>query len=299
MPTVSIIIPAYNQQEYIQSALSSVIDQTLKDWEAIIVNDGSTDNTDIIAQEFIKKDSRFNYIYQDNKGLSEARNTGLKLAKGKYVVFLDSDDILDTQMLELTTGYLEKHVNIDIVNGAWDQIDDNGKAISRRFGPIIRKNYLYDLMLTNLFPVHSLLIKKAVFDYCGFFDVALNSHEDWDMWLRALSNGYKMGYLNHLIAHYRIHPQSMTKNKQRMINSTCQVLDKTFKPSNIDKIKLLDGMPIYWKYQVNSCFYRYRYIIDSRDKNYFKSILDLVLSCVMWPPITFMYISYILTKHTV
>lgn len=103
----SVIIPIYNVERYLRDCLDSVLNQTFADWEAICVNDGSTDKSVVIMEEYASKDNRFSVISQDNGGLSTARNAGMKAAKGEYVVFLDSDDWLEKNALEVLTNHLD------------------------------------------------------------------------------------------------------------------------------------------------------------------------------------------------
>ena len=103
MPKVSIIVPCYNQAQYLEDALQSVVFQTYKDWECIIVNDGSVDNTEIIAKNWLLKDNRFKYLHQENGGLSMARNSGIKLAEGDFILPLDADD-------KISSNYIEKAI---------------------------------------------------------------------------------------------------------------------------------------------------------------------------------------------
>ena len=111
---ISVVIPVYNVEKYLRRCLDSVLNQTYQDWEAICVNDGSLDNSEKILSEYAKLDSRFKIINKQNGGLSDARNTGLKNAKGKYVIFLDSDDFIHPQTLEITYELAEKK-NADMV----------------------------------------------------------------------------------------------------------------------------------------------------------------------------------------
>lgn len=239
MPKVSVIVPAYNQAKYLKQTLNSVLNQTYNDWECVIVNDGSTDNTAKIAKNYVKKDKRFKYIYQKNKGLAGARNTGIKTSQGEYIGFLDSDDLWKPSMLEKTVTFLAGNHKTSIVSGAWSYVDKNGKLISRKNGPAKCENYLVELLFGNLFPVHALLIKKAVFIDCGFFDSSLPSSEDWDMWLRVANKGYRFNYVNDLIAHYRIHNNTITSNNDRIKKGNFSVLDKFFTAQNNHDIKKL------------------------------------------------------------
>jgi glycosyltransferase involved in cell wall biosynthesis len=115
MPTISVIIPIYNVEKYLRRCLDSVINQTFTDWEAICVNDGSPDNSAAILEEYVAKDKRFKVITKENGGLSDARNAGMAVATGKYLLFLDSDDTIHPQTMEFTYE-LAKKENADVVN---------------------------------------------------------------------------------------------------------------------------------------------------------------------------------------
>ena len=112
-PLISVIVPCYNQAQYLDECLQSVLDQTYQNWECIIVNDGSPDHTEEVANKWLEKDPRFRYIDKENGGLSSARNAGLKEAKGEWIQFLDCDDKINTISFELLTKIIaEKKVEI-------------------------------------------------------------------------------------------------------------------------------------------------------------------------------------------
>ena len=112
-PLISVIVPCYNQAQYLDECLQPVLDQTYTDWECIIVNDGSPDHTEEVAKKWLEKDNRFRYIYKENGGLSSARNAGIREAKGEWIQFLDSDDKINTISFELLTKIIaEKKVEI-------------------------------------------------------------------------------------------------------------------------------------------------------------------------------------------
>jgi glycosyltransferase involved in cell wall biosynthesis len=106
---VSIIVPCYNYGYFLPETLDSILAQSYTKWECIIVDDGSTDNTKDVATTYLITDQRFRYIYQNNRGLSAARNTGIKLSKGSYIQFLDADDLLQEKKLESQICFLEQH----------------------------------------------------------------------------------------------------------------------------------------------------------------------------------------------
>ena len=116
---ISIIVPVYNVEEYLKQCLDSILEQTFSDYEVILVNDGSTDNSGLICQEYAEKDSRIRYFEKENGGLSDARNYGIEQAQGEYLTFVDSDDFLDKMHLNvLYTALVSNNVDISIVNYA-------------------------------------------------------------------------------------------------------------------------------------------------------------------------------------
>lgn len=112
---VSIIEPCYNQGQYLRQALDSVIAQTYSNWEAIVINDGSTDNTDVVAKKYLEKDSRIRYLKQGNMGVSIARNNAIKSSEGYYILPLDADDIIDPTYIEKAVSVFQKEPSIKIV----------------------------------------------------------------------------------------------------------------------------------------------------------------------------------------
>ena len=151
MPEVSIIIPAYNQDKFLGETIESILSQIYKDFECMIIDDGSTDRTKDIVRKYCD-DDRIKYFYQDNIGLAGARNTGIKMAEGKYLHFLDSDDLVHKNFYKDMINKLELESGIDLLSCAWDLIDEKGKVISSKIGPVKSNDYLKDLILQNIFP---------------------------------------------------------------------------------------------------------------------------------------------------
>jgi len=143
-PLVSIIMPVYNGEKYIKEAIDSVINQTYKNWELIIVNDGSKDNTEEIIKSY--NDKRIKYFYQENKGVSAARNKALEVAKGKYITFLDSDDYLPPNSIKARVEYLEKNPDIDIVDGIILVKDKFLNKEIRKYIPYFKGNLISKLL---------------------------------------------------------------------------------------------------------------------------------------------------------
>jgi len=228
-PTVSVITPAYNQARYLNQAIDSVFQQTFSDYEIIVVNDGSTDET---AQVLAGYGDRIRVITQANAGLSAARNSGLRAAQGEMIAFLDADDLWYPEMLSTTVAHLRANPETDFVSGAWDYINEAGKTIRRvnkpsaEIKPNEHGDFFRTLALGNLFHVAALLFRRNCFDCCGFFDPSLRSLEDWDLWLRLAAHGHKIGLVDTPVSRYRRHSGSMTLDAERTVNAFHQVLTK-------------------------------------------------------------------------
>ncbi|HOK35557.1 MAG TPA: glycosyltransferase family 2 protein [Candidatus Pacearchaeota archaeon] len=216
MPKISVIIPTYNRKDLLPRALQSVLNQTYKDFELIIVDDGSTDNTKEIVEEFQKKDPRIFYLRNEkNNGQAAARNLGIKSAKGEYIAFQDSDDEWLPEKLEKQKKVFERGPEDLGVVYTWFLIqDDEEKKILE-----IRKNsYKGDVFLamlnTPFLGLSTLLIKKEVFQKVGLFDESLRACEDADFFIRAAKE-YKFDFVGEPLVIYNIHKKGQTKDDER------------------------------------------------------------------------------------
>lgn len=235
MSTVSVIIPAYNQGHYLGECVQSVLNQTYPDFEIIIVNDGSTDNTHQVAKSFT--DPRIKYIYQENRGLSGARNTGIRNSIGTYITYLDSDDLFLPHKLELLTDKLIQNPELGFVAGQAILINEQGDELGQKFNNPPPDNPS-DLLLHNPFHVGSVLLDREWQEKVGFFDESLRSYEDWDMWLRLAKAGCKMGWVAEPVSLYRFHSDQMTRDGAQMTKATFAVLEKTYEDP---------GLPDSWR----------------------------------------------------
>ena len=130
MPKISVIVPTYNRTRFLPISIKSILAQTFEDYEIIIVDDGSTDDTSTVVRSF--SDSRIKYIRQSNAGQAAARNTGLSHAAGEYIGFLDDDDLYVPSALQVLSTCLDKHPDIGMVSGGWFAIDEHGVRIRER-----------------------------------------------------------------------------------------------------------------------------------------------------------------------
>lgn len=202
---VSVIVPCYNHAQFLSVALGSVLEQTFENWECIIVNDGSPDNTEQIAQDWCKKDSRFNYYYKENGGLSSARNYGIEKAKGDYILILDSDDKFHVTFIEKAVKVLEENPKIGIVS-CWG-IRFTGNDYYGEFKPD-GKN-LKDFLFKNAAIGNSLIRKKCWSDVNGYDEAMKKGYEDWEFYIRVSKEGWETKIIEETLFYYRQHKVSM------------------------------------------------------------------------------------------
>lgn len=227
MPEVSVIIPCYNHGHYLPHALNSVLAQTFVDWEAIIVDDGSTDDSAAVAARFT--DPRLRYIHTQNRGLSAARNTGIRAAQGEYQAFLDADDEWEPAFLETCVRTLAREEGITGVVALARFIDENGRLLPRIGGLVISESgFRAQLLEGGFFPTNAVLIRGEAVHRAGLFDERLTSAEDWDLWLRITAAGGRLQTISQPLARYRVVTGSMSTNAGRMHANRMAVLAKQF-----------------------------------------------------------------------
>ena len=212
---VSLVIPAYNVENLIEMTLESVKNQTLKNFECIVVNDCSTDKTEQVIKSFIKMDKRFKLVnHRANAGLSAARNTGLRFAKGKYIAFLDSDDLIMPESLQARAKTLD-NTNDEKVIGTYAgsvSIDMDCK-VPPTSNPVKLKNIDFITAGGNCpFNANQPMFIREIFKKAGGFDQSLKQAEDYDMWMRILRYGYKIICTHQQLVTYRQTEGSMIKN---------------------------------------------------------------------------------------
>lgn len=219
---VSIIVPCYNQAQFLDEALQSVLGQSYTNWECIIINDGSTDNTSALAKKWVDKDSRFKYIYKENGGLSSARNVGLDLAKGDYIQFLDSDDCIVKTKLEMSLQHLNlsKNKGLKVGISNFRMFVDNPHKTSAPYCYLNSQLFNFESVL------HQWEESFTIPIHCGFFDAILfkdfrfpenlKAKEDWVMWISLFYKGCEAVFIDEALALYRRNPDSMTMTKDML-----------------------------------------------------------------------------------
>jgi glycosyltransferase involved in cell wall biosynthesis len=238
---ISVIIPSYNSGRFLGRAIESVVNQTYKNLEIIIVDDGSVDETEKIAKAWQGKDKRIKYIkHQKNMGLAASRNTGIKNSQGEYIAFLDADDIWLPQKIETQLKKL-KELNADLVFSNWYIWDPENNIKIKAFdsNPIKgKKDLLKFLIRKNFGNSSTALLKKSSLNIVGLFDETLNSSEDYDLWIRFCQKGMKIAFVEKPLIYYRTHSEQMSANIYRMCTTRLRVFLKLAKERPILLIKL-------------------------------------------------------------
>lgn len=219
---VSVIIPSYQSREYVSYAIETCLNQTYKNLEIIIIDDGSTDGTRELVKNSYNRENIV-YYYKTNGGLSSARNAGLKLAKGEYIQFLDADDLIEPTKIEKQVNFLKSNLEIFGVYCGTKYFKNSVENIVYTNFIKHEGNIYKNLVLGNFIPVNSILCRRIEDLY---FDETLRSFEDWDYWLRICEQGNKIAYIDEFLCYVRIHENNMSKDRYRMVRNEIIVLEK-------------------------------------------------------------------------
>lgn len=223
---ISVIIPAYNAQQYIEETLHSVLQQTLAVEEIIVVDDGSTDQTLEVLKPYCEKYANLHLIKQSNQGVSAARNRAAKSAKGDWLAFVDADDIWQPDKLE-------KQVKA-LANQAWCACDSfyfgqgqDGTTRRSDLSDIYQGQIFEHLLLDNFLTTSTVLIKKSLFWQAGGFDESLVALEDWKLWL-SVSLLEPLVMVSEPLVHYRVYSGSTSRRARQMMPIHLQLLNAIF-----------------------------------------------------------------------
>ncbi|HSC74751.1 MAG TPA: glycosyltransferase [Pseudomonadales bacterium] len=228
-PLVSIIVPAYNYAGFVAEAIHSALQQSHRNIEVIVVDDGSTDDTAAIVRGLTEKDTRILYVHQKNRGLSAARNTGIQHSTGEFIVLLDADDTLHPQKIQAHLEHFRQMPAMDIsygrsryfLSGKPQATFASFELDNQDWMPCVSgsaSTVLPALIVNNIMPVCSAMLRRSVVTRVGDFDTTLKSLEDWDYWLRAAAGQCVFGFSEdeRLAAYIRVHDTSMSQNVLRM-----------------------------------------------------------------------------------
>lgn len=243
-PLISVIVPCYNQSQYLNESLQSVLDQTYTNWECIIVNDGSPDNTEEIAEKWEEKDSRFKYLKKENGGLSSARNAGMEIAKGEWILFLDCDDRINKEKLNNSSFFFDNH---DIIITNFELFRDSVKYPP--FCNLENVNFNLENIILKWdnglnIPIHCALFLRKSIDKI-IFNTKFKSKEDWEFWIKYYELEKRTHFINKKLADYRINPNSVGLNfelinfaNQEIFNNSSEII-KTLMFKRLNDLNML------------------------------------------------------------
>lgn len=206
-PLVSVIMPIYGTERFLESAIRSVLAQTCQDIELILLNDSSPGDPSPVISRF--DDERIVYMEHENGGPSYTRNRGVKESRGRYVAFLDSDDEWLPEKLALQLAVMEAEPTVDVVYTQRQTIDENGNQIYGYSPRLFSGNILNELYVDNFVCMSSTLLRRSVFDLSGFLDESLRMSEDFDFWLRVACN-HRFFALEEPLVRYRVHQEQVS-----------------------------------------------------------------------------------------
>lgn len=275
MPTVSVVMPAYNVSSYIGDAIESVRRQTYTDWELLIVDDGSTDDTLATAIRYARRDPRIIVLHQPNRGISAARNHALAQATGTIIAILDSDDVWLPEFLERQMRILQDHPEIDIVTGnAWFIGSRRDGQLARPFPDRRPAPDLLNLITDEACVFIMSIFRRRVYDAIGEFDATMRSNEDYDYWLRAAVAGFRFYRNDQPLGRYRRRDDSLSASETRMLNGILGVYRK-LRPSLLEhpvELAALDRQIA--RFEAERLAAEARAAMDARDFHRAHTLLD-------------------------
>lgn len=219
-------MPVYNAERFLQESIGSILNQSYRNFELIIINDGSTDSSLSIIKSFAKQDKRIRYITQENRGCAKALNRAIGMSAGMYIARMDADDISHRNRLEEQINYLLKNSECDLVATTIQQIDENGNKINdwpADIESITPEDIFNRMTVENCIAHPSIMIKADLLKFYGYHEDQVPS-EDYDLWLRILSDGRQIHKINRKLLFYRVHLASVTQSSTRKSSANRKIL---------------------------------------------------------------------------
>ncbi|MFN3530991.1 MAG: glycosyltransferase family 2 protein [Candidatus Brocadia sp.] len=213
MPKVSVIIPTYNRSEFLSSAIASVLNQTFQDFEIIVVDDGSKDNTPEVVNRLNNK--KIKYIRNEiNKGEAGARNTGIINSNSEYIAFLDDDEWLPEKLTLQVDLLKNSPTKVGVVYTGYIEVDRTSQKILWKMVPVKKGNIYKDMFIKNYVGIPSTVIaRRACFEKIGLFDESVVYPTDYDMWIR-ISKEFHFEYIKKPLVKYYIHKNTISSNSE-------------------------------------------------------------------------------------
>lgn len=276
-PKISVIIPTYNRANLVAQTIKSVINQSFTNYEIIVIDDGSTDNTQDALESF-RNIPNFKYFRQENLGRSLARNAGMARASGEYLIFLDSDDLLEPKALEYLYDVAHKFPESGVVAGRRQFIDEAGEILE--IGepmPVEREIYAEKLYLEPIeglfFPPSTYIIKKTLAEQINGFDSSTEPSEDTDFFIKYCNVAH-ISFINKLVVNMRRHGGNTSEVSLR--KTSLKISQKNFDLLISEKYdyepKILQRMKAAWQIRIGNDFYWFEQNKDAL-KHYLRAVL--------------------------
>jgi glycosyltransferase involved in cell wall biosynthesis len=227
MPRVSVVIPTYNCARFLGQTIDSALRQAYRDFEIIVVDDGSTDDTQQVVAVYGKT---IRYVYQSNQGASAARNVALSIASGEFIAYLDADDLWIADKLSRQVEYMVAHPACGFLHTEVSVIDEQNKVLHTRFNyetnrPVPQGLCIRELLLRSHIQTLTVLERRTAFDDAGMFDLRLPVAQDYLHWLGVVLRGYEVGYLAEPLGQYRWRAGSLMSSQRRLVEDFVRIYE--------------------------------------------------------------------------
>ncbi|HMK21090.1 MAG TPA: glycosyltransferase [Terriglobales bacterium] len=222
-PKVSVVMPVFNGERFLHEAVGSILDQSFRDFEFIIIDDGSTDATAAILESYLRRDARVKVYRQENRGIVESLNSGYRIARGEYIARMDADDVSAPARLERQVAFLDTHPLVGLVGcGKYDNIDVTGAALYTTYLPEDNESIQSTLVQRWCFLHPSIIFRRALIDIVGLYRREFEGAEDHDFILRLLEHCQAHNLQERLIS-YRLNPKGLSITYHQYMNDLGEV----------------------------------------------------------------------------
>ncbi|MCM8775764.1 MAG: glycosyltransferase [Candidatus Omnitrophica bacterium] len=272
---VSIVIPTQNRSTLLMAALRSLLSQSYREWEALVVDDDSSDGTADHVAAFTSKDPRIRYFRQERGGVSKARNLALQKAVGQYIAFLDDDDEYLPDKLAVQVNYLNSRPEIGFIYGQTEIIDKDGKFLY--LDPKVPVYNYRELFERSAIRIQTVMCRRECFDKAGLFDEALTIGEDYDLWLR-MARHFKFAFIEKPLVRMRFHGQNTCNNYISLFSQRIKLLKKV-------KAEAEFGITFWFRQRrIAENYYRLGRLYRD-EKKYLKAARYFAMACCSYPVI--------------
>jgi glycosyltransferase involved in cell wall biosynthesis len=208
-PSVSVVMSVFNGQAFLTEAIESILGQTFRDFEFLVIDDGSTDKTAEILASYAARDDRLHVVRHENRGRTASLNTGIGLAKGKYIARMDADDVALPNRLEQQVAFMERHLRVGLLGGAYEKIDSEGVSLGNVCSPLEDSEIRSVMLHYNPMCHPAVIMRRQMVLDVGGYRRAFSESEDYDLWLR-MAERCQLANLEQRILRYRIHPRQVS-----------------------------------------------------------------------------------------